>query len=248
MFEVTKDVFCVEGTSVNWVLVREGSDLTLVDGGWLGDAAKVEASIREIGHRPEDVRAVLLTHAHIDHTGALGHLWRRYGIPAYAHVSEVPHARGEYREQATPLDLVPHVWSRRGLKWVADIVRAGALKHQEIPDIHPLLQDGPLDLPGRPVPVACQGHTSGHNAYLFPGLGAVATGDALVTGHPLSAATGPQLLPSFFSHSQEQSLAALDVLGALEADILLPGHGEPWYGDLSEAAAMARRRAAGPSS
>jgi glyoxylase-like metal-dependent hydrolase (beta-lactamase superfamily II) len=97
------------------------------------------------------------------------------------------------------------------------------------------------------VPVACQGHTSGHNAYLFPDLGIVATGDALVTGHPLSSATGPQLLPSFFSNSQEQSLAALDVLGALEADVLLPGHGDPWRGDLSEAAAMARRRAARPS-
>ncbi|YCK38055.1 MBL fold metallo-hydrolase [Actinomadura sp. ATCC 39365] len=63
--------FLLGGTDVNWVLLREGDDLTLIDGGWPGDVAAVEDFIRSIGRRPEDVRAILLTHAHIDHLGAV---------------------------------------------------------------------------------------------------------------------------------------------------------------------------------
>ncbi|MDT0307995.1 MBL fold metallo-hydrolase [Streptomyces sp. DSM 44917] len=245
MREVAKDVFCVEGTHVNWVLLREGSDLTLIDGGWHGDVAAVEESIRALGRRPEDVRAILLTHAHVDHLGALNPLRERHGVPVYMHPREVPHARREVLEQATPLDVFKRVWRPRTLAWSLRIARAGALRHDvAVPHAEPFPAEGALDLPGRPVPIPCHGHTSGHSAYFLPGPGLVATGDALVTGHPTSPFTGPHLLPEFFSHAPREANAALDALGALEADVLVPGHGDPWRGPLAEAVATARRRAA----
>nr|WP_042185777.1 MBL fold metallo-hydrolase [Kibdelosporangium sp. MJ126-NF4]CEL16878.1 possible beta-lactamase [Kibdelosporangium sp. MJ126-NF4]CTQ91893.1 possible beta-lactamase [Kibdelosporangium sp. MJ126-NF4] len=243
MREVAKDVFCVGGTDVNWVLVRDGSDLTLIDSGWLGDRDAVEESIRAIGHRPQDVRAILLTHAHLDHMGALNHMHERYGTPVYMDPVEVPHARSGELEQATPTDLIVRAWRPAVLAWSYRIIRAGALTHLRIPHAQPFPTDGPLDLPGRPVPVACHGHSSGHSAYHLPDTGVVASGDALVTAHPTARSTGPQLLPSFFSHAPRAALAALDVLGSLQADILVPGHGDPWRGALSEAAATARRAA-----
>ncbi|MCG8917706.1 MBL fold metallo-hydrolase [Actinokineospora sp. PR83] len=246
MREVAKDVFCVSGTDVNWVLLREGTDLTLIDGGWLGDLGTVEESIRAIGHRPEDVRAVLLTHAHLDHMGALNHLHERYGTPAFTDAAEVTHARGGHLEQATPLDLIVRAWRPSVLAWSCRIVRAGATRHLRVPHAQPFPTDGPLDLPGRPVPVACHGHTSGHSAYHLPDSGVVATGDALVTGHPTAQRPGPQLLPPFFTRAPEHALTALDVLGELPADILVPGHGHPWRGPLSRAAAAARVRALNP--
>ncbi|RZQ62430.1 MBL fold metallo-hydrolase [Amycolatopsis suaedae] len=245
MREVAKDVFCVGGTDVNWVLVREGSDLTLIDGGWRGDLPAVERSIRALGRRPEDIRAILLTHAHLDHLGALNHFHDRYGTPVYMDPAEVPHARDGRLEQATPLDVARRAWRPAVLAWSARIIRAGALRHTSVPHARPFPADGPLDLPGRPVPVTCHGHTSGHSAYHLPAAGAVATGDALVTGHPLTRRHGPQLLPGFFAHSPDEALAALDVLDGLDADLVLPGHGLPWRGSLAEAVATARERAAG---
>ena len=45
-----------------------------------------------------------------------------------------------------------------------------------------------------------------------------------------------------FNENRESAVASLDILQALKADLLLPGHGEPWKGTPAEAVAAARRR------
>ena len=238
--QVAENVFLAAGTHVNWVLLRDGQDLTLVDGGWYGDYAAVESSVRAIGHRLEDVRAILLTHAHIDHIGSVQRLQERYRIPVYASPREAAHARREFLEQATPADLARHAWRPAALRWTLQITRAGALRRLAVPHAEPFpTTAGPLDLPGQPVPVPCPGHTSGHTAYHLPQAGILISGDALVTGHPLSRTVGPQLLPGFFTHSPAEATASLDALAAIDAGVLLPGHGRPWKGPVSASVAQA---------
>jgi glyoxylase-like metal-dependent hydrolase (beta-lactamase superfamily II) len=242
--EAADGVFIVAGTEVNWVLLREGSDVTLIDSGYPGDTPAVEASIRAIGSRPEDVRAILLTHAHIDHMGGLNHFHERYATPVYMDQVEVAHAQREYLEQAGPLDVAKNIWRPGVLPWAMRIVRAGALKRVSVPQAQPFPSLGPLDLPGRPRPVATHGHTSGHSAYYLPDVGAVITGDALITGHATSRMTGPQLIEAKFNHSGADALKALDALDALAGDLVLPGHGELHRGSIAAAAVRARDRAA----
>ncbi len=238
---VARDVFCVEGTAVNWVLVREGRDLTLIDAGYPGDVEALLASIASIGHRPEDVRAVLVTHAHVDHVGSLNHLHEQFGTPALMHPDEVPNATGERHESATTADVVVRAWRPAVLRWSLAISRAGATRPCVVAHAESFADDGPLDLPGGPVPVHLPGHTSGSTAYLLPGAGVVATGDALVTGHPLSGRSGPQLLPEFFDHGRADARASLTRLGAVDADLVVPGHGRPWRGDPAAAVEQAAR-------
>jgi glyoxylase-like metal-dependent hydrolase (beta-lactamase superfamily II) len=102
---------------------------------------------------------------------------------------------------------------------------------------------GPLDLPGRPVPVHTPGHTQGHVVFHLPDAGVVVSGDALVSGHPTSRIEGPQLLPDMFHHERAQALASLDILEGLDAEVLLPGHGPVHRGPVREAARRARERA-----
>jgi glyoxylase-like metal-dependent hydrolase (beta-lactamase superfamily II) len=102
---------------------------------------------------------------------------------------------------------------------------------------------GPLDLPGRPVPVHTPGHTQGHVVFHLPDAGVVVSGDALVSGHPTSRLEGPQLLPDMFHHERAQALASLDILEGLDAEVLLPGHGPVHRGPVREAARRARERA-----
>jgi glyoxylase-like metal-dependent hydrolase (beta-lactamase superfamily II) len=238
--QVAEDVFCVRGTNVNWYLLRDGRDLTLVDAGYPGDAASVEASVGLIGRQPEDVRAILVTHAHVDHLGAVARFHTRYGTPVYCDPVEVAHARRDYLEQVPVRTVVAAAWRPGVLAWAVRAARSGGTSDLRVPQARPFPTHGPLDLPGHPVPVPTHGHTSGHTAFHLPGAGAVLTGDALVTGHPTSRRTGPQRLPAMFDHDRQRSWLALDRLGELAGDLVLPGHGQPWSGPISDAIGIAR--------
>ena len=239
--QVADDVFVFTGTAVNWVLIREGTELTLVDAGWRGDTAQVERSIRSLGREPQDLRAVVLTHAHADHTGALNHLHDTYGVPLYMDAAEVPNALGTVTESGGPLDVAKILYRPRVALWAARIVGVGALRHVTVPDAEAFPQDdGPddsaLDLPGRPVPVATPGHTSGHTSYLLPSVGVLISGDALVTAHPTLPDEGPRLLPGFFSNDQDSAVHTLSTLRTVDADVLVPGHGPTRNGPIAAAA------------
>jgi glyoxylase-like metal-dependent hydrolase (beta-lactamase superfamily II) len=226
---VTDDVHVVTGTNVNWALVVEGDAVTVVDAGYPNDAASVVRSLAAIGRRPEDVAAIVLTHAHLDHMGGIPSLASRSGAPVLTGAEEARHARREYLQQISPLEMLGQCRSRRGLTWVGQTLRA-VLPHarMSLHDVTAVPADVPLDVPGRLVPLATPGHTSGHTAYLLPGAGILFSGDALVTGHPLSRLpAGPQLLPRVFNEDGQQTVAALDRLRTLPADTLVPGHG-PW--------------------
>jgi glyoxylase-like metal-dependent hydrolase (beta-lactamase superfamily II) len=71
------------------------------------------------------------------------------------------------------------------------------------------------------------------------------TGDVLATRNPLTGRVGPRVMPSGLNRDTPQVLRSLDVLDRMPADVLLPGHGEPWPDGAAEAARLARL--AGPS-
>jgi glyoxylase-like metal-dependent hydrolase (beta-lactamase superfamily II) len=238
--QVADDVFRVRGRLVNWYLLRDGRDLTLVDAGYPGDADDVEASIRLLGHQPGDVRALLITHAHADHIGAAVRLHEQHGVPAYCSAPEVPHAHRDFLEQVTVGDLLPHLWRPKVLAWAVGAIRLDGLKPTAVPHALPFPTDGALDLPGTPVPVLTPGHTVGHSAYVVPGAGALISGDELVTGHPTKRQTGPQLLADYWHHDPAAAWSVLDSLAATDAGLLLPGHGEPWRGTMRHAVTLAR--------
>ena len=102
-----------------------------------------------------------------------------------------------------------------------------------------------LDVPGRPRAVATPGHTPGHCAIHFEQHGALFAGDALCTWNPLTGRIGAQLMPSAFNVDNAQALESLARLEGLDAQVTLPGHGEPWRE--RPAAAVSAARAAGPS-
>jgi len=222
---------------VNWTLVTDGDGVLLIDAGFPGHRADVLSSLRGIGHQPSDVRAILLTHAHVDHLGSAIWFARTHGTPVYCHSAEVAHARRDHLEQVSTRDILTRAWQPKYLTWSAAIVGKGALTHDGIPSTQPLTDDVAAGLPGAPQAIATPGHTGGHCSYLVDGV--LVSGDALITDHPVAARPGPQLLPSIFNHDEQACLRSLDALAAVDAQVLLPGHGPVWRGAVADAARAA---------
>ncbi|GAA2533269.1 MULTISPECIES: MBL fold metallo-hydrolase [Streptomyces] len=240
---VADGIYLVHGTHTNWVILTEGDAVTLVDTGYPGDRERLLDSLTQVGSSPEAVAAVLITHAHNDHLGSAEHLRAAYGTPVYAHEAEVPHVRRDFLHQVTVGQVLLSAWRPGVLPWALRALRSGGTADVAVTAPEPFPRPGPLDLPGRPVPVPTPGHTDGHCAFHLPGRGVLVSGDALVSGHPTSRIRGPQLLPDMFHHERAAAVASLDALAALDGDLLLPGHGPAHEGSVRDAARLARERA-----
>src|SRR4051812_30677400 len=241
MSAITDTVHFAQTDLVNWTLVADDTGVVLIDAGFPGSREDVLASLRHLGFGVDDVRAILLTHAHIDHFGSAIWFAREHGTPVYCHADEVGHAKREYLEQVSVLDLALRIWRPRWAVWTAHVVRSGGLLRDGIPTAQPLTPEVAAKLPGHPKPVFTPGHTNGHCSYLVNGV--LASGDALITGHPLLRHDGPQLLPAIFSYSQESCIRSLSALAALETELLAPGHGPLWRGPIREATGEALTKA-----
>lgn len=79
---------------VNWTLVTDDAGVILIDTGFPGNRDDVLDSMRRLGFGVDDLRAILLTHAHIDHFGSAIWFAKTHGTPVYCHAAEVAHSDG----------------------------------------------------------------------------------------------------------------------------------------------------------
>jgi glyoxylase-like metal-dependent hydrolase (beta-lactamase superfamily II) len=243
MDQAADGVWLVAATDVNWVVVADGDEVTLVDTGEPRDLPRVRSSLERIGRALGDVRAVVLTHAHPDHIGAAERLRAEGSVPVRLLDTQAPHARGQIIEEPSKLQILRAAWRPQVLAWVLRILRAGATRIERLTEVKPFAAgSGPLDVPGRLVPVPTPGHTSGHRAFHLPGRSVLIAGDALITAHPVARTAGPQLCPPMFNHDEAAAVASLQALAGLPANVVLPGHGPLYCG--SPASAVERALAA----
>jgi glyoxylase-like metal-dependent hydrolase (beta-lactamase superfamily II) len=229
---------------VNFYFVETGGRVTVVDAGVSGYWDQVEPALAQIGRGPDDVAAVVLTHAHSDHTGVAGKLHER-GVPVLLNPADqelLKTGKEPWKREGGSLAPLAHP---RAYGFFFHMARNGALKPPHIDDSAPIEEGDVLDVPGSPRVIHTPGHTPGHCALHFEGHGALFVGDLLCTWHPLLGRRGPQIMPASFNVSSAQSLESLAKIEGLSASLLLPGHGEPWTE--GPAAAVARARETGPS-
>lgn len=223
--EAASDVFLAMGPRTNWCLMRDGNAVTLVDAAWPKDYPLVVDSLHQIGAAPEHVYAVVLTHAHPDHVGVAERFRVDHDAVVRTHRAEAGHTTGRYHEHVRTVDLIVRMWRPSVFAFAINAIGRGG-SHSTPVEAVEVFDDAPIDVPGGCiVPVPTPGHTSGHCSFHLPDHGVVITGDALVNHNLLTDHPGPRLMPSIFSHDPIQAAGSLKALAALDADVLLPGHG-----------------------
>jgi glyoxylase-like metal-dependent hydrolase (beta-lactamase superfamily II) len=228
----------------NFYLIEESGKLVLVDAGAPKDWSLLGQLVRELGRDLGDLDAVLLTHAHSDHTGFAEQARTSTGARVWVHQDDLQMAR---TGKVGPRDGKTSSYLLRAAFWRTALVltRRGATRIIPVQEASGFGDGQTLDVPGRPRVVHAPGHTDGSAAILLEDRGILFTGDVLCTHNAYTGRTGPQIMPSGLNADTQRALASLANLNGIKAGMLLPGHGEPWTDGVEEA--IQRARVAGPS-
>ena len=242
--EVAEGIHCLTNGVANFYLIEEDGKLVLVDAGAPKDWALFTQAVQGLGMAAGDLDAVLLTHAHTDHTGFAERARTTTGARVWVHEQDAQMAR---TGKVGPRDGKTRAYLLRGAFWRTALVLGmrGATKIIPIREVSGFSDGEVLEVPGSPRVVHAPGHTGGSAAILLEDRAVLFTGDVLCTHNAYTGRVGPQIMPSGLNADTPQALASLANLTGIKADVLLPGHGEPWTEGVEEAIRQART--AGPS-
>ena len=171
--QIARNVYRVPtmGSAINsYIVIEEDNSVTIIDAGLKHAYKKIISALDFLGSNHSDVRRILFTHSHSDHTDGAPKLIENLGTPrVYAHEEEK-----KYMEtgENPPRDLSHFA----GLFFrFMPFGNHAQVKVDEVMHDRQILPIG-----GGLEVIHTPGHTPGHSSFLFKESGVLITGDSLV--------------------------------------------------------------------
>ncbi|USG66396.1 MBL fold metallo-hydrolase [Brevibacillus ruminantium] len=230
--EITSDVYvhCVQIVNICLVGNPQSAEWVLIDTGMPKSAAEIFAVAEDRFGPDSRPKAIILTHGHFDHVGAVIELSSLWDVPVYAHELEFPYLNGtsDYPEPD------------------------GSVEGGFLAKLSPLFPYGGIDLGSRlqPLPddgtvphmpgwrwIHTPGHSPGHVSLFREQDRTLIAGDAFVTVRQDSLYkvltqtvefTGP---PRYLTTDWEAARESVAKLEALHPSRAVTGHGLPVAGE-----------------
>ena len=232
--EVAPDIAYLRTAIVNVYFVgapgAPDGEWVLVDAGMPGFAGRIaRAAAARFGEsRPA---AIVLTHGHFDHVGAVRELAERWDVPVYAHRLELPYLTGRSAYPPPDPTVGGGAMARLSMLYPRGPIDLGRRVR--------LLPDDRAAIPGMPGWrwIHTPGHTPGHVSFVREADRALIAGDAFVTTKQESAIAaltqrpevhGP---PAYYTPDWISARSSVEELAALEPTLAATGHGVPLRGD-----------------
>ncbi|TDW96356.1 MBL fold metallo-hydrolase [Dinghuibacter silviterrae] len=214
MKKITSHLYQLSLGFVNAFLIEDDEQgLTLVDTGTPGSLPKIFAQMEKAGKDPRDIRRIIVTHAHTDHTGSAAAISKELDIPVWAHADTA-----RLVERGLPGDAALHVSPGLLNQVIYQLfIRRGGSTIDPF-TITRLLNDGEV-LPGGVRVIYTPGHSAGHLALLLQ------TDRVLIAADICANAAGLHWRTVY----EDRELGRQSILkaAAFDFDMAVFGHGGP---------------------
>lgn len=196
----------------------------LIDAGVVGTASQILKAVEERFGADSQPAAIVLTHGHFDHVGALPELAARWQVPIYAHSLELPYLDGTASYPPPDPTVGGGLMSALSPLYPRGPIDVGRW-------LAPLPSDG--SVPGMPGWrwLSTPGHTPGHISLWRESDRSLIAGDAFITTDQESAyAVAVQRLemqgpPAYYTQDWQAAETSVRRLAELEAELAVTGHG-----------------------
>ena len=205
----------------NAYAIEDKDGLTLIDTGPPQRAPRVAARLRELDRSIADVRTILITHHHSDHTGSLNDMVRLTGATVYVHQADAPVVRG------TRPPPGPNRAKVAGRTLGPLIMKLKSSRADPAGVDHELVEGQELDVAGGIRVLHTPGHTAGQTSFLWnPHGGVLIAGDAAgARGNRVAPPVG--VMFGMFTEDIDEAKRSFRRLADLEFEVAVFGHGNP---------------------
>ena len=232
--EIAPGVHRLEDVTGSNVVLLADERMAVVDTGISGNGEAIVSYIRKIGRSPSDLRWIIVTHFHFDHSGSAAELHELTGAQIVAHKDETePGPDGTLLLRKGNEGESPPTWYR----WAQRVAGGGGgprppREPRRFPDtpVHETVEHGDVVpcMAGLRI-IHSPGHTPGSISPLLTGPRALFLGDSVLNNIDRLSR------PLMWDRSKRRQLdASLHALRDLEADLACFGHGPPLSEDVMD--------------
>jgi glyoxylase-like metal-dependent hydrolase (beta-lactamase superfamily II) len=205
------------------------NEWVLIDTGMPKSAGKIKELAEERFGKNHIPKAIILTHGHFDHVGAVTELVNEWNVPVYAHSLELPFLTSESNYPEPDGSVEGGIIAKMSPLFPNEAIN---LKNY----VHALPENGEIPhMPGWKW-IHTPGHTPGHVSFFREEDKLLIAGDAFVTVRQdelynvliqKQELNGP---PRYFTTNWMDAWNSIKKLESLKPEIAITGHGSPMFG------------------